>query len=61
MKETSGRGGVSTSESEFSEQMMDMIKDLVIIHGEMVLLKNYSALNFAGTDSSSFSTIPSIG
>ncbi|GLU11051.1 hypothetical protein SLE2022_278230 [Rubroshorea leprosula] len=48
VKETSGRGGVFTSESEFSEEMMDMRKDLVIIHGEMVLLKNYSALNFAG-------------
>lgn len=28
--------------------MMDIRKDLVIIHGEMVLLKNYSSLNFAG-------------
>lgn len=48
VKETNGRGGVFTSESEFSEEMMDIRKDLVIIHGEMVLLKNYSALNFAG-------------
>ncbi|XWS30235.1 hypothetical protein CRYUN_Cryun24cG0099300 [Craigia yunnanensis] len=28
--------------------MMDICKDLVTIHGEMVLLKNYSALNFSG-------------
>jgi hypothetical protein len=28
--------------------MMDIRKDLVTIHGEMVLLKNYSSLNFAG-------------
>ncbi|GLT36198.1 hypothetical protein SLA2020_105920 [Shorea laevis] len=48
VKETSGTCGVFTSESEFSEEMMDIRKDLVIIHGEMVLLKNYSALNFAG-------------
>ena len=37
-------------ESRFSEEMMDIRKDLVTIHGEMVLLKNYSALNFAGTE-----------
>ncbi|XWS32897.1 hypothetical protein CRYUN_Cryun22dG0030300 [Craigia yunnanensis] len=48
MKESSGKGGVFASESEFSEEMMDIHKDLVTIHGEMVLLKNYSALNFAG-------------
>ena len=27
---------------------MDIRKDFVSIHGEMVLLKNYSSLNFAG-------------
>ncbi|XVE68178.1 hypothetical protein DITRI_Ditri09bG0048000 [Diplodiscus trichospermus] len=48
VKESSGKGGVFSSESEFSEEMMDIRKDLVTIHGEMVLLKNYSALNFAG-------------
>ncbi|ESQ41510.1 hypothetical protein EUTSA_v10014185mg [Eutrema salsugineum] len=36
------------NESEFSEEMMDIRRDLVTIHGEMVLLKNYSSLNFAG-------------
>lgn len=41
-------GGVITSEREFSEEMMEIRKDFVIIHGEMVLLKNYSSLNFAG-------------
>ncbi|XP_041995123.1 SPX domain-containing protein 4-like [Salvia splendens] len=39
---------VFTSETEFSEEMMEMRKDFVSIHGEMVLLKNYSSLNFAG-------------
>jgi hypothetical protein len=28
--------------------MMEIWKDFVTIHGEMVLLKNYSCLNFAG-------------
>ncbi|KAH9740176.1 SPX domain-containing protein 4 [Citrus sinensis] len=40
-------GGAFTSESEFSEEMMEIRKDFVTIHGEMVLLKNYSSLNFA--------------
>ncbi|KAI3462919.1 hypothetical protein Pfo_019582 [Paulownia fortunei] len=40
--------GVFTSETEFSEEMMEIRKDFVAIHGEMVLLKNYSSLNFAG-------------
>lgn len=48
LKEKSSKDGVFTSESEFSEEMMDIRKDLVTIHGEMVLLKNYSSLNFAG-------------
>lgn len=48
VKEKSSKGGVFTSESEFSEEMMDIRKDFVSIHGEMVLLKNYSSLNFAG-------------
>ncbi|KAK6928166.1 SPX domain [Dillenia turbinata] len=48
LKDKSSRGRVFTSESEFSEEMMDIRKDFVTIHGEMVLLKNYSSLNFAG-------------
>ncbi|CAA0828402.1 SPX domain-containing protein 4 [Striga hermonthica] len=35
-------------ETEFSEEMMKIRKDFVSIHGEMVLLKSYSSLNFAG-------------
>ncbi|KAG5535131.1 hypothetical protein RHGRI_023045 [Rhododendron griersonianum] len=42
------KDGVFTSGTEFSEEMMDIRKDFVTIHGEMVLLKNYSSLNFAG-------------
>ncbi|KAL1538726.1 SPX domain [Salvia divinorum] len=37
-----------TSESEFSEYMTKIRKDLVVIHGEMILLISYSSLNFAG-------------
>ena len=48
VKEKSSRGGVFTSENEFSEEMMNIRKDFVAIHGGMVLLKNYSSLNFAG-------------
>lgn len=45
MKEKSGRDVASTSESE---EMMDIRKDFVAIHGQMLLLQNYSSLNFAG-------------
>ncbi|KAL3833242.1 hypothetical protein ACJIZ3_007978 [Penstemon smallii] len=48
VKERGSNGGVFTSETEFSEEIMEIRKDFVSIHGEMVLLKNYSSLNFAG-------------
>ncbi|GAU31231.1 hypothetical protein TSUD_210880 [Trifolium subterraneum] len=48
LKEKSSKSVKYTSDCEFSEEMMDIRKDLVTIHGEMVLLKNYSSLNFAG-------------
>ncbi|KAE9620008.1 hypothetical protein Lal_00040294 [Lupinus albus] len=48
LKEKRSHGEMCTSDCEFSEEMMDIRKDLVTIHGEMVLLKNYSSLNFAG-------------
>lgn len=37
-----------TSETEFSKEMMEIRRDFVTIHGEMILLKNYSSLNLAG-------------
>ncbi|RXH69297.1 hypothetical protein DVH24_037081 [Malus domestica] len=49
VRERSSRGGVFTSETEFSKEVMDIRKDFVTIHGEMVLLKSYSSLNFTGT------------
>ncbi|XP_008798634.1 SPX domain-containing protein 4 isoform X2 [Phoenix dactylifera] len=42
------KNGAFTSESKFSEEMLEIRKAFVTIHGEMVLLKNYSSLNFAG-------------
>ncbi|KAI3713154.1 hypothetical protein L1987_71727 [Smallanthus sonchifolius] len=48
VKEKSWKDGNFSSESEFSDEMMAIRKDFVTIHGEMVLLKNYSSLNFAG-------------
>ncbi|KAJ3669330.1 hypothetical protein LUZ60_011280 [Juncus effusus] len=36
------------SELEYSEELFEIRRAFVTIHGEMVLLKNYSSLNFAG-------------
>lgn len=49
LKEKSSKRGIVPSESKFSEEMLGIRKDFVSIHGEMVLLKNYSSLNFTGT------------
>ncbi|KAL6507350.1 SPX domain-containing protein 4 [Orobanche gracilis] len=48
LKARGNTDGVFTWETEFSREMMEIRKDFVDIHGEMVLLKNYSSLNFAG-------------
>ncbi|XXG84118.1 hypothetical protein AAC387_Pa10g1709 [Persea americana] len=48
LKEKSSKRGIVPSESKFSEEMLEIRKDFVSIHGEMVLLKNYSSLNFTG-------------
>ncbi|XP_011098655.1 SPX domain-containing protein 4 [Sesamum indicum] len=48
VKERGNYNGVFTSETEFSEDMTDIRKGFVAIHGEMILLQNYSSLNFAG-------------
>lgn len=55
LKETINRlreryNGMFSSESEFSEYMTELRKDLVVIHGELILLKSYSSLNFAGKE-----------
>ncbi|RZS14029.1 hypothetical protein BHM03_00045683 [Ensete ventricosum] len=40
--------GAFTSDIKFCEEMLEIRKDFVTTHGKMVLLKNYSSLNFAG-------------
>ena len=40
---------------DYSEEMMKIRKEIVDFHGEMVLLENYSALNYTGMNSPSFS------
>ncbi|CAL9074417.1 unnamed protein product [Musa textilis] len=40
--------GALTSDRKFSEELLEIRKDFVTIHGKMVLLKNYSSLNFTG-------------
>ncbi|KQK12353.1 SPX domain-containing protein 4 [Brachypodium distachyon] len=37
-----------TSKIEFTEEMLEIRRDFVLIHGEMILLQTYSSLNFAG-------------
>jgi len=48
LKENSRWNGTYTSEYEFNEETVKIRRDIVAIHGEMVLLENYSALNFTG-------------
>lgn len=48
VKEREIYNGMFSSESEFSEHMTMIRKHLVVIHGELILLKSYSSLNFAG-------------
>ncbi|KAI3452278.1 hypothetical protein Pfo_008943 [Paulownia fortunei] len=54
VKERGRYDGLFTSETEFSEDMMEIRRDFVAIHGEMVLLKTYSSLNFAGKEAASY-------
>ncbi|XP_057769545.1 SPX domain-containing protein 4-like isoform X1 [Salvia miltiorrhiza] len=49
-----------TSESEFSEYLTRIRKDLVVIHGEMVLLISYSSLNFAGNEAAPYHLFPRV-
>lgn len=48
LKERIEEVGTQKSESKLSEEMLEIRKAFVRIHGEMVLLKNYSSLNFMG-------------
>ncbi|KAH6822987.1 SPX domain protein 3 [Perilla frutescens var. hirtella] len=43
-----GSSGTQPSETEYKEQMAKIRKDIVNFHGEMVLLINYSNINYTG-------------
>ncbi|XP_008802486.2 SPX domain-containing protein 5 [Phoenix dactylifera] len=46
--ETFGPGGSQPSETEYAAEMGRIRKDIVNFHGEMVLLENYSSINYTG-------------
>ncbi|GLJ06997.1 hypothetical protein SUGI_0055020 [Cryptomeria japonica] len=48
LKTKTGPNGEPLSEKEHEEEMIKLRKDIVNFHGEMVLLENYSALNYTG-------------
>lgn len=48
LKERSSLSASQVSESSLDEEMINIRKDIVNFHGEMVLLENYSSLNYTG-------------
>ncbi|GLT39575.1 hypothetical protein SLA2020_137580 [Shorea laevis] len=46
--DTLGPNGSHPSEAEYKEEMGKMREDIVNFHGEMVLLENYSSINYTG-------------
>nr|XP_009398179.1 PREDICTED: SPX domain-containing protein 3-like isoform X2 [Musa acuminata subsp. malaccensis] len=46
--EDDGTGGSQPSEMEHAKEMSRIRKDIVNFHGEMVLLENYSSINYTG-------------
>ncbi|KAG6489411.1 hypothetical protein ZIOFF_050680 [Zingiber officinale] len=46
--QTHGPGGSQPSDSEYAKVMSRIRKDVVNFHGEMVLLENYSNVNYTG-------------
>lgn len=49
MTDTWGPNGSHPSETNYKEEMAKIRKDIVDFHGEMVLLVNYSNINYTGT------------
>lgn len=47
--DTWGSNGSHPSETEYKEEMGKIREDIVNFHGEMVLLENYSNINYTGT------------
>lgn len=48
LKEKSGSSGSTPSDTGLNEELINIRKDIVSFHGEMVLLENYSSLNYTG-------------
>lgn len=51
MIDTWGPNGSQPSETDYKGEMAKIRKDIVDFHGEMVLLVNYSNVNYTGTQS----------
>lgn len=47
-----GPNGSQPSETDYKERTNILVKDIVDLHGEMVLLINYCNINYTGTLSS---------
>lgn len=47
--DANGPGGARPSEAVYAAEMASIRKDIVNFHGEMVLLLNYSSINYTGT------------
>ncbi|XP_054783149.1 SPX domain-containing protein 3-like [Prosopis cineraria] len=48
VRERWGANGSEASETKYKEEMAKIRKDMVDFHGEMVLLVNYSSINYTG-------------
>lgn len=47
--DANGPEGTRPSEAEYEAEIASIRKDIVNFHGEMVLLLNYSSINYTGT------------
>ena len=48
MKKEQAANGGRASENGGNEELLKILRDIVTFHGEMVLLENYSSLNYTG-------------
>lgn len=48
MKKRRAANSGRASESGGNEELLKILRDIVTFHGEMVLLENYSSLNYTG-------------
>ena len=57
MIDTRGPNGAGSSEAEYKDEMAKIRKAIVDFHGEMVLLENYSNINYTGNHCDKLSSI----